>query len=641
MTPLLGRLILCLGLLCCSALAAAAPIVLTPASSGSSLNGQIELLEDIGAQLRIEDMARADIQQRFQPAAGRASVGLSPNPWWIKVSLTASRDAPQQWWLENGGITLLDLRLYLPDGQGGWQQRLSGEQVPFAAGRDLPYRRQVFQLPLLGEQPLVVYLRSYDPRGNSFPLKIWQRDDLQQLAATENLGLSLLYGIILALMLYNLFILISLRDSAYFWYVLATGCALGFILSMSGHGFQYLWPGQAVPFWLDRVTLPALWAILVMRFTQALFTTAHDLRWAHHLLNLGCVVYAAAILVNALGLAHAGAQIIALAPILSMPVALIVATLRMRQGFFPARLYLIGYGSVLVSTVILVLRAGGILQPSPYTAYLFPLTVAAETILFSFALAYRIQILKHEKNAAFKLADQEKAARLLQAEASANQLQDAVNQRTAELAAANQQLRERELELQHAAFHDPLTELANRRYLMERAEAAMADALRRGESVALMLLDLDHFKPINDQYGHSAGDQVLQTIAQRLHEHVRGNDLVARLGGDEFAVLICGADAEIQACEIAQRLLDALAKPIFYGATPLSVTISIGAALYPQHAQYLAGLYKAADEALYEVKKHGRSGFSLHGANGAPSRADCARLDILQVSSGLAKSSPK
>ena len=169
----------------------------------------------------------------------------------------------------------------------------------------------------------------------------------------------------------------------------------------------------------------------------------------------------------------------------------------------------------------------------------------------------------------------------------------------------------------------------------------MADALRRGESVALMLLDLDHFKPINDQYGHSAGDQVLQTIAQRLHEHVRGNDLVARLGGDEFAVLICGADAEIQACEIAQRLLDALAKPIFYGATPLSVTISIGAALYPQHAQYLAGLYKAADEALYEVKKHGRSGFSLHGANGAPSRADCARLDILQVSSGLAESSPK
>ncbi|MFZ2318759.1 MAG: 7TM-DISM domain-containing protein, partial [Pseudomonas sp.] len=84
MTPLLGRLILCLGLLCCSALAAAAPITLTPASSGNSLNGQIELLEDVGAQLRIEDMARADIQQRFQPAAGRASVGLSPNPWWIK-----------------------------------------------------------------------------------------------------------------------------------------------------------------------------------------------------------------------------------------------------------------------------------------------------------------------------------------------------------------------------------------------------------------------------------------------------------------------------------------------------------------------------------------------------------------------------
>ncbi|MGX9080026.1 diguanylate cyclase, partial [Klebsiella pneumoniae] len=114
----------------------------------------------------------------------------------------------------------------------------------------------------------------------------------------------------------------------------------------------------------------------------------------------------------------------------------------------------------------------------------------------------------------------------------------------AELAATNEQLRERERELQHAAFHDSLTELPNRRYLVERCESALAHAERHKESVALLLIDLDHFKPINDRFGHAAGDLMLQVIAKRLRKHVRAGDAVARLGGDEFAALICGSDAE-------------------------------------------------------------------------------------------------
>ncbi|WP_241152697.1 7TM-DISM domain-containing protein, partial [Pseudomonas viridiflava] len=92
------------------------------------------------------------------------------------------------------------------------------EVVNYAEGRDYPYRRTLFKLPELGDEPLTFYLRSYDPAGNSFPLKVWQLDDLSQLAATENIGLGLIYGIITALLLYNLFIFFSLRDAAYFWY---------------------------------------------------------------------------------------------------------------------------------------------------------------------------------------------------------------------------------------------------------------------------------------------------------------------------------------------------------------------------------------------------------------------------------------
>ena len=614
---------------------AQAAIELTPSSSGASLNDGIELLEDVGAQLTIADMADPAVQSRFQPAAGRATVGQSRNPWWIKVTLRRAPDAPTQWWLENAGITIFNLQLYLPDGQDGWTLRETGEAVPYLHGRDYAYRRMVFKLPEIGEQPLTLYFRSLDPAGNSFPLKVWQLPDLAQLASNENIGFGLVYGVILALLLYNLFILVALRDRAYFWYVMATACVLVFILSMTGHGAQYLWPDNAVPFWLDRITLPALWGIFVMRFTQELLYTKRGLIWPHRLLNAGCTLYVIAIVINAFGYRAEGALMIALTPIVTVPTALFSAGIRCYQGFIPSRFYLLGYGAVLASTVVLVMRAAGLIEPSNFTAYLFPISVAAETILFSFALAYRIQMLKQEKAQALQQADREKTARLAQAQANAAELKHSVEQRTAELAATNERLLQREIELQHAAFHDPLTELPNRRYLVQRCETALANARRHSEATALLLIDLDHFKPINDKHGHDAGDLMLQQIALRLREHVRSGDAVARLGGDEFAVLVCGADAEEHAREIANRLLAELAKPVMYGAERLTVTISIGVALYPQHAGTFTALYKAADEMLYRVKTRGRSGLAVCGEDGELSNSARLHLDVLSVPSGL------
>nr|WP_298147055.1 GGDEF domain-containing protein [uncultured Pseudomonas sp.] len=128
---------------------------------------------------------------------------------------------------------------------------------------------------------------------------------------------------------------------------------------------------------------------------------------------------------------------------------------------------------------------------------------------------------------------------------------------------------------------------------------------------------------------------MLQVIAQRSREPVRTDDVIVRLGGDEFAVVICDADAERQAREIAGRLLAELAKPVMYGAKRLTVTISIGAALYPQHASNFTSLYKAADEMLYEVKARGRSGMAVCGEDGKLSSSARLHLDVLDVPSGL------
>ncbi|KOR08044.1 DeoR faimly transcriptional regulator [Stutzerimonas stutzeri] len=605
MHAVLLALLLCLGTL----LPAHADTALIGAhESGRSLNAHVELLMDPGAELKVTDLQRPEVQARFQPAQGKASVGQSPHPWWVRVTLQRASDAPSRWWLEVGSVTLKDLRIYLPDGNGGWTERQSGELVGFHEGRDHAYRRMLFRLPELSDQrPLTFYLRSYDPAGNSFPLKVWQLDALQEQAVGENLFLGLIYGLILAMLLYNLFIFLSLRDTAYFWYVMTTSGALLMILGMTGHGFQYLWPNGPVPFWLDRISIPALWGFSACRFTQTLLQTRRFVPWAHRLLTFALCLYVTAVLLNIFGLRAFGAWVFVALALTAIPASLWASFRRWRQGYFPALLYLCGFGVILGSVNLLLLRATGVIQPAAWSGYVFPLAVAAESILFSFALASRIQILKQERAAALEHADREKSARLKQVQASAEQLSLAVEARTAELAQANRDLSEREIELKQAAFHDPLTELPNRRYLIERVEAAIAEAARRGESIALLLIDLDHFKPINDGHGHDAGDLLLRTLGQRLRGLVRSSDMAARLGGDEFAILLTGATVEQDAGQVAERLLHELSLPVPYRGTSLAVTVSVGAAFFPHHAEEFSRLYKAADEALYRAKQQGRA----------------------------------
>lgn len=600
------------GLLCLHS-AQASTYLVTAQSSGQNLNAHIDLYEDTSGQLSIDEVAAADFQSLFQPAAGKAGVGLSPNPWWIRIRLQRAQDAPTNWWLEDNSINIWDLRLYLANANGQWTERRSGERVSFAEGRDLDQRTISFKLPEIGtQQPLTLYLRSYNPAGNLFPLSLWQKHDIEQRINKENLLYGALYGAILALLLYNICLLINLRDKGYFYYVLLTACGLALALCTSGHGFQYLWPNHPVPFWLDRTTLPSLWALLMIQFTMVLLYTHQGLRWTHWIFWPCIFTYIVAIISNALGYRALAALLMSALPIISIPTALFCAIYRCRD-FLPARLYLLGYSVVFCSALAMIFRSTGTLPPHPLINFGFPLSIALESLLFAFALAYRIQILRQEKEQALKQASNEKTARMQQMQNYAVELENTVQARTAELASANEQLRTREQELQIAAFHDVLTGLPNRRYLLEHVQLAISQAKRRREALALLVLDVDYFKPINDQYGHDAGDALLCQLAQRLRESIRGHDLVARLGGDEFALLITGPQAEPEACFIAQRLLNAQ-QPFDYGDTQLQANISIGIAYYPEHAQSFDSLYKAADLALYQAKRQGRAQYEIYSS---------------------------
>ena len=161
--------------------------------------------------------------------------------------------------------------------------------------------------------------------------------------------------------------------------------------------------------------------------------------------------------------------------------------------------------------------------------------------------------------------------------------------------------------LEHQATHDTLTGLANRSLLNDRIAQAIALARRSRRQVAVALLDLDHFKHINDAYGHSAGDALLKEIALRLRQCVRETDTVARLGGDEFVVVLTDLARTEDAEQVAQKMVEALAAPIRIDARELYVGASIGLALYPRDGEHGEILLRNADMAMYRVKEHGRN----------------------------------
>jgi len=165
-----------------------------------------------------------------------------------------------------------------------------------------------------------------------------------------------------------------------------------------------------------------------------------------------------------------------------------------------------------------------------------------------------------------------------------------------------QQMHER---LQHMAQYDQLTHLPNRQLFLDRLKTALARARRDDRLLSLLFIDLDRFKDVNDTLGHAMGDLLLQRVAQRLIESVRGSDTVARLGGDEFVVLLEGGQAREHASAAAEKILAAFSQPFDLEGNRLHIQPSIGVAIYPEHGHEEHHLLGHADEAMYVSKKSG------------------------------------
>ncbi len=170
-------------------------------------------------------------------------------------------------------------------------------------------------------------------------------------------------------------------------------------------------------------------------------------------------------------------------------------------------------------------------------------------------------------------------------------------------------------QIKHLAHYDALTNLPNRTLLVERLESAIASAERSSKKLAVLFLDLDRFKNINDSLGHFAGDLLLQAVAKRLQRCVRATDTVARLGGDEFVVILTGIKSAGDAAHVAQKMLESMMEPVPIEGKEIVTSPSIGISVYPEDGRSHTALIKNADAAMYHAKDQGRGNFQFFTEN--------------------------
>lgn len=170
--------------------------------------------------------------------------------------------------------------------------------------------------------------------------------------------------------------------------------------------------------------------------------------------------------------------------------------------------------------------------------------------------------------------------------------------------------------VRHQAYHDALTGLPNRSLFMDRLRHQIAHAHRQKSCMAVLFVDLDGFKEINDELGHEVGDDLLKEAAERLRECVRESDTVARFGGDEFTVVVNDIEGPDDAAEVARKMLDNIGRPFRLGADERRISASIGIALYPADSDDVMALLKAADQAMYQAKRNGKNRYCLSSEGG-------------------------
>ena len=577
--------------------AVAAPartVTLTDATPSVALSPHVLYHHDETASDALPQAAHKLSRGTFQRLPDdSASFGFQTGAYWFHVRLLNDSIRDQRWVLVQQYALSDHIDVYANYADGRTRHWKGGDALPFDAGRSIRYRHPNVLIDLPREQPVDVFVRVQSQSSMQVPLMLYTQSAFTEVSRDAQLGMGVYYGILLALFFYNMVLWLSLRDASYFWYLLHI-CAYGLVfLTLNGLGFEYLWPDST---WLADKSVPlsiCLSQIGMQQFTRT-FLGLKD-RWRlGDRVSLGVIAFYVALGIAATQLPyHLSTPIASASVFLSISWVATLGLVIMRHGYKPASIFLLAWAMFLLGTGVFAAVAFGLVPKVFLTEYGKEIGSALEMLLLSIGLGYRYSALRSENERIIR--------------ESRDQLEQKVEVRTSELRSALGQLADAHARLRESSQRDGLTGLHNRTYFREGLEGLLSQA-RKGRRLCLLMIDLDHFKQINDRHGHLVGDECLRwaasVIGQTLRPH---NALIARFGGEEFVVALPGVDL-VGATVIAEELRSRLrAEPFQYHGQTIVVTASFGVHAVDTHMKGgVEAALQVADDALYRAKADGR-----------------------------------
>ncbi|SDS54170.1 diguanylate cyclase [Halopseudomonas xinjiangensis] len=501
----------------------------------------------------------------FLDTGSRTTLGTAAKVTWFRLIINNVTDAERRVFVhlphayhvrsvdffeERNGTLLRQERLDLND----------------AGASDLLYRgTAVYPLTLLPDQPTVLYLRSHSFSHQWFAAEILDEQTSRRALISVNADIALMVGMLLALVFYNglLYFATSKKENMFYSLYLISGLvwialSYGLIASMFD-----VYGIQAFKLNISLITMP----VFLVLFMMAIFDTRTAYRTEHRFLQ-GLIVLLTGTLIWGLFDISAALKPSSSLAALVMVVTFSVSISLYRKGNPLVKYFLVGHTFFVVFNGIAVLFYKGLIAPNYLNSHGVGIGIVLEALTLAFIISHRIKILED--------------------------------------------IRSSQEELKRQASTDPLTRLYNRRFFFAEADYLLELAKDMDTPVSLLVLDVDHFKSVNDRHGHACGDKVLVALAQSLKQHSRADDLVARFGGEEFVLLLPGADL-VEASICAERIRAACAAlDVRIGTDELiRITASIGCAQIDAGHESIESALSRADRALYEAKNAGRNCISV------------------------------
>lgn len=564
--------------------------------SSEAIGRHLRVLEDKGGRMGLADVQAALPQpNRWEDRhSDNLNFGYSRSAFWLHGELLNGA-VHQQDWLIGMRYPLLDyVDIYVVWPDGHVQQHTSGDRRPFNT-RSVHDRNFYFKLHLKPGEQVRLYARIQSQGSLQAPLEISTPQAYEQRAQLEQLLLGIYCGALLAMLVYNLLLSLSMRERVYFYYVAYIGLFGMTQLTLSGVAFEVLWPespqwgNQASPVFMGL----AGWSLAL--FSREFLALRHHKPRADATMQAVQWLFLTAVPATFLLPYAIPVKIVTLATVITPVLLLFIAVGLLREGVRLAAYFLAAFAVLLMGVMLTSVHMFGVVQRNALTEYSMQVGSMLEFALLSFALAHRLKLARRQYE---RLRD-----------AHAAELETRVQDRTRELDHALAELTAANERLHTLTEQDALTGLKNRMYLSERLPEMWRQAQRWHTPLSVMMIDVDHFKQVNDQYGHLAGDEALKLVAGVLKQTVqRPGDHAVRYGGEEFLVVLPQTHT-VGAVHIAESIrLGVQALGFKWGDKPIALTVSIGlASVVPTPELPVQALLNAADKLLYKAKQEGRN----------------------------------